>query len=135
METRESVAAVEGQGLEGDRYLSGVGTYSNKPGIDRQVTLIEAEVLESLSAELGQPFSSADSRRNVITRGLQLNDLTESTFRVGEVTLRGVRLCEPCAYLEEVTGLPVLKPLVNRGGLRAEILTGGTIRVGDPLEV
>ena len=82
-----------------------------------------------------RPIRPADSRRNVITRGLQLNELTESTFRVGEVTLRGVRLCEPCAYLEEITGLPVLKPLVNRGGLRAEILTGGTIRVGDSLEV
>lgn len=133
MASRESVTALAGRGLEDDRYLRGEGTYSRKPEPGRQITLIEAEVLEWLEREHGIALPAEQSRRNLLTRGATLNDWVGRTFRAGEVVLRGMRLCEPCAYLERITGKPVLAPLTHRGGLRAEILEGGTLRVGDPI--
>ncbi len=127
------VRAVEGKGLEGDRYFHQTGTYSQKPGPDREVTLIESEALEALQRETGITLASGASRRNIVTRGAPLNQLVGKEFRVGEVTLRGIRLCEPCAHLEQLTQPGVLQALVHRGGLRAQILTGGMIRVGDSL--
>jgi MOSC domain-containing protein YiiM/sugar phosphate isomerase/epimerase len=125
--------AVPGKGLEGDRYFNRVGTYSNKPGPDREVTLIEREVLEALERERGIRLAPNDCRRNIVTSGVRLGELAGREFRVGEVTLRGIRLCQPCAYLESLTVPGVLAALVNRGGLRAQILTEGVIRVGDPV--
>ena len=133
MESTAEAHAIPGQGLEGDRYATARGTYSNKPGVDRQLTLIEEEELAAIERDYGHRLEPAESRRNVITRGVPLNHLVGRTFRVGEVTLRGVRLCEPCGYLEQVTGKPVRQPLLHRGGLRAEILTEGWIQVGDTL--
>lgn len=127
------VRAVVGKGLEGDRYFTQVGTYSNTPGPDREVTLIESEVLEALRRECGIPLDPNESRRNIVTAGVPLNSLVGRDFRVGEVALRGVRLCQPCAHLERLTSPGVLAALVNRGGLRAQILTNGVIRVGDPV--
>lgn len=127
------VRAVEGKGLEGDRYFHQTGTYSQKPGPDREVTLIESEALEALQRETGITLAPGASRRNIVTRGAPLNQLVGKEFRVGEVTLRGIRLCEPCAHLEQLTQPGVLQALVHRGGLRAQILTGGMIRVGDSL--
>lgn len=123
--------ALPGTGLSGDRYHLGNGTYSTKPGPDRNVTLIAAEVLEEL-AGAGYAFEPGEHRRNLVTSGVDLNSLVGSEFQVGTVRLRGVRLCDPCAYLEELTGRAgLLKAMVEKGGLRAEILTGGTMRVGD----
>jgi MOSC domain-containing protein YiiM len=126
-----AVRAVRGRGLEGDRYFLGVGTYSNHPGNGREVTLVEAEALEALRRELGIELPAGASRRNVVTRGVPLNHLVGRRFRVGEVLLEGMRLCEPCAHLEGLTQKGVLAGFVHRGGLRSVIVEEGTIRRGD----
>jgi MOSC domain-containing protein YiiM len=128
--------AVPGKGLERDRYHDRTGTYSTgdaRP--DREVTLIEDEAVAALRRDYEVDFDAGESRRNIVTRGVALNHLVGCDFRVGDVALHGVRLCEPCGHLEQVTGRPVRAGLVHRGGLRAQILTAGTIRVGDPVEV
>jgi MOSC domain len=122
----EDVVAVAGAGLEGDRYAAGRGTFSG-PGRGYQLTLVEAEVLE----ELRLPWELA--RRNVVTRGVALNPLVGHRFRLGEVECVGRRLAEPCAHLDRLSGPGLLRPLVHRAGLRADILVGGTIRLGDEL--
>ncbi|HET7230366.1 MAG TPA: MOSC domain-containing protein [Longimicrobium sp.] len=125
----DHVLAVVGMGLEGDRY------YGRKPGryaADRQVTLIEAEAVDDVRAG-GVPFTAADARRNVVTRGVRLNELVGRTFRVGGAVLRGVELCHPCGHLAKLTYRGVTRDLKMRGGLRAEVLAGGAIRVGDTL--
>jgi hypothetical protein len=115
--------ALEGRGLDGDRYAAGRGTFGGARGY--QLTLVEAEALE----EVGLGWEEA--RRNVVTRGVRLNALVGRRFRVGEVECAGRRLAEPCAHLERLTRPGLLRPLVHRAGLRADILAGGTIRVGD----
>ncbi len=97
------------------------------------MTLIEAEALEGLKHDYGIAIAPGDSRRNVVTRDVPLNHLVNREFLVGNVRLRGTRLCEPCAHLERLTEGGVLRGLVHRGVLRAEILSGGTIRVADPI--
>ena len=123
------VVAVADRGLEGDRYFYRRGSYSHWPGRGRDVTLIEAEVLVSLSASCA--ISGAQARRNIVTRGLRLNDMVGQFLRLGEMVLYGVRLCEPCPHLDQLTHPGVMAALVGRGGLRAGIITGGVIRVGD----
>jgi MOSC domain-containing protein YiiM len=125
------VRAVPGKGLEGDRYFSKVGTYSNNPGSGRDVTLIEVEAIEALKRDYGIELPPADSRRNIVTRGVPLNHLVGQEFKVGQVTLRAIRLCEPCSHLEKLSLKGVQRGLIHRGGLRTHILTGGIIRVGD----
>jgi MOSC domain-containing protein YiiM len=125
------VRAIPGRGLEGDRYFEGRGSYSARPGPDRELTLIESETLEALERDHGIRLAAGDARRNVVTAGIALNHLVGRTFVVGGVLARGIRLCEPCAHLAELTDRRVLKALVHRGGLRAQILDGGVIRVGD----
>ena len=120
----ESAAAVAGRGLEGDRYHDGQGTFSG-PGHGYELTLVEAEVLD----ELELPWEEA--RRNIATRGIDLNALVGRRFTVGAVECIGRRLAEPCAHLERVSRPGLLRPLVHRAGLRADILTGGTIALGD----
>lgn len=129
------VRAVPGRGLEGDRYFSKTGTYSRHEGADRQITLIEVEALEALERDYRIVLDPGESRRNVATRGVAVNHLVGRRFRIGEVRLRGLRLCEPCSHMERLSGKPVRSGLVHRGGLRAEILTEGVIRVGDPVEL
>ena len=120
-----------GVGIEGDRYANKVGTYSNKHHIDRQVTLIEAEVLEALARDHDVQLAAHEHRRNLTTRGVPLNHLVGSYFRVGACVLYGGRLNVPCRYLEELVGKKVFKPLLNRSGLNCRIIVGGMIRVGD----
>ena len=123
--------ATAGAGLNGDRYAAGTGTFAaGRPGA--ALTLIEAGVLDELAAERGAPV---DHRRNVVVRGTDLNALVGRRFRLGEVVCEGRRLCEPCAHLERLNDGGVLRPLVHRGGLRADVLTGGELRVGDALVV
>jgi len=128
-----SVRAVRGRGLEGDRYFQNAGTFSKHPGTGRDVTLIEAEAIEALARETGVALEPGASRRNIVTRGVALNRLVGQVFRVGDVLLKGMRLCEPCAHLEGLTKRGVLTGLVHRGGLRTIIVEDGTIRVGDPV--
>jgi MOSC domain-containing protein YiiM len=127
----DRIQAIAGVGLEGDRYALGIGHYSGDPNVDRQVTLIEVEELEVLEKELGIVLAPGEARRNVTTRGIRLNDLLGRRFRIGDVECEGTRLCEPCQYLTDLLGKPVLAPLVHRAGLRARILTGGEIAPGD----
>jgi len=135
IEPLESARAMAGRGIEGDRYSVGTGTFSDKPGTGRQVTLIEVEAVEDFEAESGVAFTAAEARRNIVTRGVRLNDLVGREFSIGEVRVLGCRLCEPCTHLERLTGKGVLKGLVHRGGLRAEFLTDGVIRVGDRITI
>jgi MOSC domain-containing protein YiiM len=130
----DEVRAEPGRGLEGDRYWKRQGTFW-KAAADREVTLIESEVLESLAAEAGITIEGRDARRNLATRGVRLNELVNRRFRVGEVTLAGIRLCEPCSHLEQLAGRPLRPLLAGRGGLRAGIVTGGVIRVGDAIQI
>jgi hypothetical protein len=127
------VRAVPGRGLEGDRYFEAAGTFSDHPGDGRDVTLIELEALEALRAETGIELPPADSRRNLVTCGVPLNHLVGRELRVGQVVLRGTRLCEPCAHLARLTEPGVLPGLVHRGGLRADLVHGGVIKAGDPI--
>jgi MOSC domain-containing protein YiiM len=115
-----------GKGLEGDRYYAAEGA-----GPGEALTLIAAEALEGLEADTGIRLSAADSRRQVLTRGIDLNALVGCEFTVGSVRCRGVELCEPCAHLQSVTEDGVLAGLVHRGGLRADVLTDGDVAVGD----
>jgi MOSC domain-containing protein YiiM len=124
---------VVGVGLEGDRYAARIGTFSQVPGSGRAVTLIEIEALEALQRDYQVELDPALSRRNIVTRGVPLNHLVEREFRIGDVVLRGTRLCEPCAHLERLTAKGAMRGLIHRGGLRADILEGGTIKVGDTL--
>ena len=128
----EAVAVV-GRGLEGDRYFHKTGTFSSWPGQGREVTLIEIETIESLDPHLA--IEPGEARRNLVTRGVRLNNLVGCDFRVGEAVLRGVRLCDPCGHLENLTRAGIQKALDNKGGLRADIVSGGRIRVGDALVV
>jgi MOSC domain-containing protein YiiM len=133
MQSVDAIRAMPGKGLEGDRYFVQEGSLSKK-GPDREVTLIEMEAIEALKHETDVVLPAGNARRNLVTRGVPLNHLVGKEFKVGEVTLRGVRLCEPCGHLAEMTQPEVRSGLVHRGGLRAEILTEGIIRVGDIVE-
>src|SRR5918994_2327953 len=121
----ERVRALAGRGLEGNRYF-----YDQAPS-GRALTLIAAEAIEAFQAETGIPLTAAESRRNVLTRGIDVNELVGKRFRIGEIECVGVELCEPCAHLESLTHPGVVKGMVHRAGLNADILTDGEIAVGD----
>jgi MOSC domain-containing protein YiiM len=123
----DKTEALAGRGLAGDRYAAGRGTFSG-PGRGYQLTLVEADVLD----EIQLPWEQA--RRNIVTRGISLNGLVGRRFRIGPVECVGRRLAEPCAHLERLARPGLLRPLVHRGGLRADIVEGGVIRLGDEIE-
>lgn len=126
----DAVRTIAGQGIEVDRYCA----LDTEPS--QQITLIECEVIDQFNQETESEFSYEMFRRNLVTEGVQLNNLVGETFYVGEVWLRGHELCEPCRYLQErlkVTDL--VKRLTHKGGLCCEILTSGTIRSGDNLRI
>lgn len=131
----EEVRAVAGKGLEGDRYFLATGAYSDRPEPGREVTLVESEAVEALERESAIKLSARETRRNIATRGVALNHLVGAEFQVGEAKLRGIRLCEPCMCLEGLTRAGVRAGLTHRGGLRAQIVVGGRIAVGDPIHV
>ena len=135
MRATTSARAVPGQGLEGDRYFSKLGTYSNEPGSGRELTLIEIEAVEALKRDYRIELDAGRVRRNIVTRGIPLNHLVAKEFKIGDVVLRGTRLCEPCAHLEKLTSQGVMRGMIHRGGLRAEIVTDGTLRVGDAIQL
>jgi MOSC domain-containing protein YiiM len=133
MQSLAQTRAIAGRGLQGDRYHDQIGTYSSDPGSGREVTLIESEAIEALKRDYGVEIDAAQARRNLVTRGVALNHLIERQFTVGAVTLRGMRLCDPCAHLEKLSRKGALRGLIHRGGLRAEVITGGVIRIGDTI--
>lgn len=127
-----------GRGIVGDRYAASRGTWSRgrrDHRAKRQITFIERETLEAVRRDDGVAVDASDTRRNVVTEGVALNHLVDREFHVGGVRFRGVALCEPCTHLERVSRKPLLRPLVHRGGLNAAVLTSGTVRVGDAIEV
>ena len=134
MQKVEQFNALAGQGIEGDRYFLGTGTYSKKPEPGRQVTLIRSEVLEALKTEFDITVKPEESRRNILTQGIEINDLIGSEFYVGPVRLSDHRLTRPCLYLENLLEQPGLyEQLWNNGGISCEILTDGVIKERDTI--
>jgi MOSC domain-containing protein YiiM len=134
MQLVDRARALAGRGLEGDRYADDSGTFSprgaHRPGYE--LTLIAAEVVEKLTAREAT-LDFASTRRNILTRGIDVNALVGRDFSLGDVRCRGLRLAEPCAHLERLHGPGLLRPLIHRGGLRADILTDGYITQGNPI--
>jgi len=123
----ERVRALAGKGLEGNRYFFPDG---NAPD-GRALTLVASEALEAFEQATNIVLSAAETRRNVLTRGIDVNALVGKRFRVGDVECRGIELCEPCTHLQSLTRPGVLNGLVHRAGLNADILTDGEIALGD----
>lgn len=134
MQAEAALTLIAGQGVQGDRYLRGTGTYSPKPEPGRQITLIEAETLEAIARDFGIDLAPHEHRRNVTVAGVPLNHLVGRRFRLGSCLLQATRLSVPCRYIEDLLGKSVFKPLVHRAGLNCVILQGGTVRLGDPVE-
>jgi MOSC domain-containing protein YiiM len=132
-EPRDSVEAVAGHGLEGDRYYEGDGVYNEQDGLEpSDVTLIEAEALAAARDEYGVDFAPGAHRRNITTRRVALNHLVGERFRVGEAVVEGIGLCEPCGYMQSLADQPdAADALTHRGGLDARIVESGAIGVGD----
>lgn len=131
MQAVAGVDAAAGQGLQGDRYRTGRGYWSYDSRLYEDVTLIAVEALAAAAAEHGVSLRGGASRRNIETRGVDLDALVGQLFRAGGVELRGERPCEPCRYLDGVTGLSAKTALQGRGGLRATVVRGGRLQVGD----
>lgn len=132
MQEVQSAEAVAGKGLRGDRKLRDPGV-PQKDTPDREITLIESEAIDAVNRDYAMRLEAIESRRNILTSGVALNHLVGKDFSIGAVKLRGIRLCEPCKHVESLTRPGVMRALVHRGGLRAEILKGGTIQVGDSI--
>jgi MOSC domain-containing protein YiiM len=131
MQAHDDILAIEAVGLDGDRYAYETGKHSETEGTGRQVTLIEREAIAAVNAEGQAELGEHETRRNLVTEGVPLNHLVGQTFRVGDVVLEGKRLAEPCSYLAGLTRPGVSRALIHRGGLRADVITGGQLRVGD----
>ncbi len=130
----DSIAATAGWGLTGDRYAEGKGVGQHGPARpDQEITLIEQEAITAAGQVYKLSFTHLDTRRNLLTAGVPLNHLVGKTFTVGEVLLRGIELCEPCGHLEKLTCVGIKKSLIHRGGLRAQVVRSGVLRVGDPV--
>lgn len=134
MQLVQQARALAGRGLEGDRYANGSGTFSprDKHRPAYELTLIAAEVVEELTSRDAK-LDFASTRRNILTRGIDVNALVGRDFSIGDVPCRGLRLAEPCAHLERLQGPGLLRPLIHRGGLRADILHNGHITQGTPI--
>ena len=132
MKKVDQLYALAGRGIKGDRYFLGTGTYSKIPEPGRQVTLIKSEVLESLKNKLEINVKPEESRRNILTQGIEINDLIGTEFYVGTVRLRAHRITQPCLYLENLLDQPGLyKELWDNGGISCEILSDGVIKERD----
>jgi MOSC domain len=136
MRSVQAATAIPHKGLEGDRYAIGAGTFT--PHSDRlrgyDLTLIESEVLDALRLPDGARLTPDESRRNIVTTGIDLNALVGREFRIGSVRAFGQRLCEPCVHLQQLTRPGVVAALAHRGGLRADVLSGGDIKIGDRVQ-
>jgi MOSC domain-containing protein YiiM len=126
---------VAGQGVDGDRYALGTGAFSRWPGPKRQVSFINAEAIAAVRTKHAIDLANGRHRRNLVIEGIDLPALNGRRFRIGEVLFRGVDFCLPCAYLERLLGHPLIEALKGYDGLRAEVLEGGILHVGDRVEV
>ena len=133
MQRLSEAQLIADQGIAGDRYQLGTGTYSIKPGEDRQITLIESEMLARVAADNGHEINPDEHRRNLTVEGVPLQHLVGLRFRVGEALLEGVRINQPCKYLNLMLKRDVYMALWNRSGLNAKVIEGGVIRPDDRL--
>ncbi len=125
-----SARLLAGRGLEGDRYALGGGTWAQYPDLEKQLTLIDAADVAAVAAEVGVPLSPGDTRRNLVTEGVDLPSLVGRWFAVGDALLFGAKRCPPCTHLERLTGARLVKAMVHRGGINAAVLAGGTVAEG-----
>lgn len=126
---RDEVKAIAGKGLEGDRYFNADGWDEPK----KEITLVEIEAVEAANRDYDIDLTPEDTRRQIVTRGVALNHLVGKEFTVGDVRCLGIKLNEPCNHLRKLAGKSLIKPLIHRGGIRAQILESGTIKLGDPV--
>ena len=133
MKSITSASLVAGKGIEGDRYFTGKGTFSeqlkNNPAME--LSLIEKEEIDKFNLTQKQSHNYGDLRRNIVTEGFRLNDYVDKEFNIGNVKLKGIRLCEPCSYLADNVNPLVLPHMLGLCGLRAQILSSGTIKQSD----
>lgn len=134
VEAREEVNVVAGRGIRGDRHFISTDSPARSPGAGEDLTLIAAEAVDAVGCEFDIELGPGEHRRNVTTRGIALDDLVGERFRIGDAHCQGVMRCEPCRHLERLTEDGVIKALVHRGGLRADVLDSGTVHVGDHVE-
>jgi MOSC domain-containing protein YiiM len=134
VKAQEQITLVAGRGIEGDRYIHGAGFYSHIVEEGRQISLFEIETIEALKRDHGVDLLPEDHRRNITTRGVPLNHLVNKRFWVGGVLLEATRLSTPCKHIEEITGKGIFNFILNRAGLNAKIVQGGTVRVGDTIK-
>jgi MOSC domain-containing protein YiiM len=125
-----SALLVAGRGLEGDRYAAGGGTWADYPDLEKQLTLIDRDEVAAVARETGAPLRPGDTRRNLVTTGIDLPALVGSWFAVGETLLFGMKRCPPCTHLERLTGIRLVKAMAHRGGINAAVFVGGPIRDG-----
>ena len=126
----DTVEAVAGLGLAGDRYALGGGTWARYPDLEKQVTLIDRDAVAAVAAETGSDLTAGDTRRNLVTTGIDLPSLVGCWFTVGDVLLFGMKRCPPCTHLERLTGVRLVKAMVHRGGINAAVFAGGTVAEG-----
>jgi MOSC domain-containing protein YiiM len=119
-----------GLGLEGDRYALGGGTWADWPDLEKQLTLVDRDDVAAVAREVGVPLTPADTRRNVVTTGIDLASLVGRFFTVGDALLFGMKRCPPCTHLERLTGVRLVKAMARRGGINAAVFTGGEIAEG-----
>ncbi len=133
--SQSSVKLEKGRGIIGDRYHLSKGTYSKKleKTHDFEITLIEREEIDAFNQATGLNYDAAAFRRNLVTRGIRLNDLVGKEFSIGDVKFKGIRLCEPCAYLSDFLGPEFMNLMVHKAGLRAQILVNGSIEASDSI--
>ncbi len=129
----DTVRLVVGRGLEGDRYFDGRGSFSRWPGGGRAVSVIAAEAIDAIAAGHGIDLSNGRHRRNLVTRGVDLDALVNQTFAIGDAILFGNRLCAPCRYLERLVAPGLYEAIKGRGGLRADVVRDGVLAVGDTI--
>ena len=125
-----AVRAVTGLGLEGDRYALGGGTWAQYPDLEKQVTLIDRDAVAAVARETGSELTPGDTRRNLVTTGIDLASLVGRWFTVGDVLLFGMKRCPPCTHLERLTGVRLVKAMARRGGINAAVFAGGPVAEG-----
>jgi MOSC domain-containing protein YiiM len=134
-ESVDQIHVVAGKGIEGDRFYLQSESKDIQSKTDREITLIEIETIDAIYNEDGIKLTPDQTRRNIVTRGISLNDLVGHVFSIGEIKLLGIRLCEPCSYLASRTDPRVLHSMAHRGGLRAKIITDGMIHINDMISI
>ncbi|MEP2533228.1 MOSC domain-containing protein [Shimia sp.] len=134
MVSSEFVVAITDQGIEGDRYATGLGKYSRSPGA-RGITLFPIETIREMQSQHGPDLLVHEHRRNLTTEGIDPNDLIGQKFTIGDVTLEGLRPCQPCRYLNMMSKKQVSTLLANRAGVFCQVVSGGTLKVGDLIQI